>query len=83
MKLPYFYPEDHTMESAFNDVTSGSGSPPMTGFLGVPGTGVSPHLDETCDNFMTVQVGETPWQMVTGSSHACDCFKTLSMSNQE
>lgn len=64
MKLPYFYPEDHTMESAFNDVTSGSGSPPMTGFLGVPGTGVSPHLDETCDNFMTVQLsGIKTWSL--------------------
>lgn len=29
---------------------------PITGFIGVPGTGVSPHLDETCDTLMTAQV---------------------------
>ena len=56
MKLPYFYPKDSTMESAFNYRNHQQESPPMTGFIGMPGTGVSPHLDETCDNFMTVQV---------------------------
>ena len=55
MKLPYFFPEDVKKETAFS-YKGPTGSPPMTGFLGVPGTGVSPHLDETCDNFMTVQV---------------------------
>ncbi|XP_072034354.1 LOW QUALITY PROTEIN: uncharacterized protein [Amphiura filiformis] len=62
MKLPYFYPEDTIMESAFN--YQGNKSPPMTGFLGVPGTGVSPHIDETCENFMTVQLsGVKHWSL--------------------
>ncbi|XP_002737289.2 uncharacterized protein LOC100372678 [Saccoglossus kowalevskii] len=36
----------------------------LTGFLGTPGTGVSPHLDETCDTFMTVQLsGVKNWSV--------------------
>ncbi|XP_072181121.1 uncharacterized protein [Diadema setosum] len=36
----------------------------LTGFLGVPGTGVSPHLDETCDTFMTAQFsGVKNWSL--------------------
>ncbi|XP_030829651.1 uncharacterized protein LOC586955 [Strongylocentrotus purpuratus] len=37
---------------------------PITGFIGVPGTGVSPHLDETCDTLMTAQFsGVKNWSM--------------------
>ncbi|XP_077997771.1 uncharacterized protein LOC144450897 [Glandiceps talaboti] len=50
MPAPYFLPED-----VYTDGGLAKKTVSMTGFLGTPGTGVSPHLDETCDTFMTVQ----------------------------
>ena len=52
MPPPYFLAEDAYIRHPFQaDV-----DPSVTGFIGVPGTGVAPHLDETCDTIMTAQV---------------------------
>ena len=52
MPPPYFLPENaYTYRPHAADK-----EPSVTGFLGVPGTGVAPHLDETCDTIMTAQV---------------------------
>ncbi|XP_070571043.1 uncharacterized protein [Ptychodera flava] len=50
MPAPYFLPKDVYTDGGLAEKTVS-----MTGFLGTPSTGVSPHLDETCDTFMTVQ----------------------------
>ncbi|XP_041478145.1 uncharacterized protein LOC121426065 [Lytechinus variegatus] len=51
--LPSFLPSNALPDDA-----------PITGFLGVSGTGVSPHLDETCDTFMTAQFsGVKNWSL--------------------
>ncbi|XP_019614290.1 PREDICTED: uncharacterized protein LOC109462206 [Branchiostoma belcheri] len=57
---PYFLPEGSLTASTAGHVRA----PMMTGFLGTPGTGVSPHLDETCETFMTVQFsGVKNWSL--------------------
>ncbi|XP_066264166.1 uncharacterized protein [Branchiostoma lanceolatum] len=57
---PYFLPEGSLTAGPAGHLRE----PMMTGFLGTPGTGVSPHLDETCETFMTVQFsGVKNWSL--------------------
>ncbi|XP_033629137.1 uncharacterized protein LOC117291500 [Asterias rubens] len=60
MPTPYFLKENSYIlrPNGLND------EPAVTGFIGVPGTGVTPHLDETCNTIMTVQLsGVKNWSM--------------------
>ncbi|XP_038048795.1 uncharacterized protein LOC119722645 [Patiria miniata] len=60
MPPPYFLMEDMYTSHPFGK----DEEPSVTGFLGVPGTGVSPHLDEICDTIMTVQLsGVKNWSV--------------------
>ncbi|XP_022079332.1 uncharacterized protein LOC110973112 isoform X2 [Acanthaster planci] len=60
MPPPYFLREDAYVRHPFAE----DREPSITGFLGVPGTGVAPHLDETCDTIMTAQLaGVKNWSV--------------------
>ncbi|XP_033102055.1 uncharacterized protein LOC117105115 isoform X3 [Anneissia japonica] len=51
VRAPYFLSEDVYTREPFANASH----PNMNFFIGTKNTGVSPHLDETCDTFMTAQ----------------------------